>query len=213
MIYPSLSCDSNLNWICVIHLSKNSRGEPEKVRTAKGRSYFGVCSRVTQGTRASVSHLTELCGTTLKQAPVCLVCSTKRDGKQSLAICSHFRRSLNFWGLDWHNKTVLCLIKSSLGGASSHLLVYCSIVQPSPPLHLPVYLPCALLPILHCWLSFSLWGAFVLFCSFIPWKPHSSCVTDDASLRHGCGKSGVTGDRPCLSLIWHRCTGRIKVAE
>lgn len=33
--YLSLSCDSNLNWIHVIHLSKNLCGELDKVRTVK----------------------------------------------------------------------------------------------------------------------------------------------------------------------------------
>lgn len=212
--YLSLSCDSNLNWIPVFHLKKNLRGELEKVRTMKILFRSAVCSRVTQGTRASVSHLTELCGSTLKQAPVCLVCSAKRDEKQSLAICSHFRWSLGFLKSrpeQWNS--ALPYQKSFLAAASSHLLVYCSIVQPSPPLHLSVYLPCALLLILCCWLSFSLCGAFHLFYSFVLRKPRSSCIPADASLLQGGVKSRVTGDRPRLSFIWHRCTGVIKVAE
>lgn len=35
MTYLSLCCESNLNLIRVIHLSKNLPGEPEKVRTVK----------------------------------------------------------------------------------------------------------------------------------------------------------------------------------
>lgn len=169
--YPSLSCDSNLNWVPVLSSQEELRRWTGESENSEVKILFrsAVCSRVTQGTRASVSHLTELCGATLKQAPVCLVCSAQRDEKQSLAICSHFRRSLGFLKSrpeQWNS--ALPYQKSSLGAAASHLRVYCSIVQPSPALRLSVYLPRALLLILRCWLSFSLCGAFLLFCQIRP---------------------------------------------
>lgn len=152
----------------------------------------------------------------LKQAPVCLVCSGKRDTKQSLTICSHFRQSLQEGFL----KSRLAQWSSDLSKLFSQWCFfpfYCCIVQPSPPLHLSVYLPHAVLLILLCWFSFSLCGAFVLSRRFVPWKPRGSCITTDASLRHGCGKSRVNSNRPDLSLIWQQCKGTsvfsVNVAE
>lgn len=95
---------------------------------------------------------------------------------------NHCKR--DFWSLDWHNEAVTYQ-SSSLSDASSCLPVYCCIVQPSPPLHLSVYPPHAVLLIPLCWFSFSLCGAFVLSRRFIPWKPRGSCITTDASLWHG----------------------------
>lgn len=215
--YPSLSCDSNINWVPAFSSQEELRRWTGESENSEVKILFrsAVCSRVTQGTRASVSHLTELCGATLKQAPVCLVCSAKRDEKQSLAICSHFRRSLGFLKSrpeQWNS--ALPYQKSSLGAAASHLCVYCSIVQPSPALRLSVYLPRALLLILRCWLSFSLCGAFLLFCQIRPMEAwqlvHHS---PPASSRQGCVKSQVTGERPHRYLIRRRCTGMIEVVD
>lgn len=132
------------------------------------------------------------------------------------AVTSDNHRKSDFWGLDWHNEAVTYQ-SSSLSDASSRLPVYCCIVQPSPPLHLSVYLPHAVLLILLCWFSFSLCGAFVLSRRFIPWKPRGSCITTGASSWHGCGKSRVNSDRPDLSLIWQQCKGTsvfsVNVAE
>lgn len=139
MTYLSLSCDSNLTWIRVIYPSKNLRGELEKVRTVKWRSYFGVGFVVVSHRepervcRTSQSFVVRL----LNRLRSVWSVQKKRHGKQSLAICSHFRRSLGFLKsrlAQWNS--ALPYQKSSLGVASSHLLVYCSIVQPSPPLHL-----------------------------------------------------------------------------
>lgn len=118
-------------------------------------------------------------------------------GKQSLAICSHFRRSLRGGFVksrlaQWNS--ALPYQRSFLSDAFSHLLVYCSVAQPSPPLHLPVYLLCAVLLILHCWLSFPLCVSSVLSARSIPWNPHSSCIIA------GPG----AGERWCYPT---RCTG------
>lgn len=200
----------DLNWICVIHLSKNLLGKPEKVRTVKWRSCFGAGfvvvshrepERVCRTSRSFVVPL-------LNWLRSVWSVQQKGVGKQSLAIRSHFRRSLGFLKsrlAQWNS--ALPYQKSFPGVASSNLLVYCSIVQPSPPLHLSavcfVTYPPLLAVILLMW----------CVCFISPLHPHGSCITAAASLRHGCGQRRVTGDRPGLPLLWHRCTGMIKVAQ
>lgn len=161
-----------------------------------------VCSRVTQGTGASVSHFRELCGTTLKQAPVCLVCSAKRDGKQRLAICSHFRRSLGFLKSRLYNETALPYQRSQQCFFPSPCLLLHRSNFPSPQ---SLCLSAVLL-ILHCLLSFSLVLLFYLAAS-----SHGNLTAHASQPMPPSGtdavKTQLNGDRPCLTLIRHRWIG------
>lgn len=149
-----------------------------------------------------MSHLTELCGTTLKKAPLCLVCSAKGDGKQSLAICSHFRRSVGFLKSRPGNETVLCLIKSLL----SVLLLPISLFI-APSFNLPLLSISLFICRVLCCLSSTV-DSLSLYAVRLFYFAASSCgsLTAHASqplppCGMDAGKVVVTSDRLRLTLI------------
>lgn len=126
-----------------------------------------------------MSHLTELCATTPKQAPVCLVCSAKRDGEQSWQSAVTSDDCWDFWSLDWHNETALCLIKSPFSVLHFSISLFIA---------LPFNLPLLCFSQFICHVLRCLSSAVDSLSPYVVRLLYFIFITARASLEHGCEK-------------------------